>query len=87
MSVRPAKLNIDAHQHFLIYDPLACGWITSAMASIQRDFLLYDLYPVVTKAGITGPVAVQARQTVAETDWLLSLAERHPALIRGVVGW
>lgn len=36
--------------------------------------------------GVTGSVAVQARQTLAETDWLLSLAESHP-FIRGVVGW
>jgi len=29
---------------------------------------------------------VQARQTIEETQWLLELADEHPA-IRGVVGW
>ena len=43
-------------------------------------------------AGVTGTVVVQARQTVAETEWLLGLAaasvgEDGRRLIRGVVGW
>ena len=33
-----------------------------------------------------GCVAVQARQDLEETRWLLELAERHP-FIKGVVGW
>jgi L-fuconolactonase len=37
-------------------------------------------------AGVDGTIAVQARQTVDETDWLLQLADQHSAL-RGVVGW
>ena len=36
--------------------------------------------------GFDGSVAVQARQTVAETEWLLQLANRNPR-IRAVVGW
>jgi L-fuconolactonase len=37
-------------------------------------------------AGITGTIAVQARQTLEETRWLLELADRHN-FIHGVVGW
>ncbi len=37
-------------------------------------------------AGVEACVAVQARQTLEETRWLLSLADAHP-LIAGVVGW
>ena len=36
--------------------------------------------------GIDGAVAVQAQQTLSETDWLISLAEQC-SFIRGVVGW
>ena len=31
-------------------------------------------------------MAVQARQTLEESRWLLSLADKHP-FIKGVVGW
>ena len=37
-------------------------------------------------AGIDACVAVQARQTLDETRWLLALADAHP-FIAGVVGW
>jgi L-fuconolactonase len=36
--------------------------------------------------GIEGTVAVQARQSLEETTWLLDLAAKHP-IMRGVVGW
>jgi L-fuconolactonase len=80
-------LKIDSHQHFWHYDPPQYGWIDDAMRSIRRDFLPQDLSPLAKEAGIAGTVAIQARQTTDETDWLLDLAESHPALIRGVVGW
>jgi L-fuconolactonase len=38
------------------------------------------------ESGVEGTVAVQARQTTEETEWLLDLAARHP-FIFGVVGW
>jgi L-fuconolactonase len=56
------------------------------MERLARDYLPADLEPPAAAAGIGGTVAVQARQTLEETRWLLELAERHP-LIRGVVGW
>src|SRR5262245_40310246 len=37
-------------------------------------------------AGVDACVAVQARQTLDETRWLLALADAHP-FIAGVVGW
>ncbi len=56
------------------------------MAVLRRDFLPADLERVLAGAEIDGAVAVQARQTLEETDWLLSLADGS-ALLRGVVGW
>jgi L-fuconolactonase len=77
---------IDAHHHLWKYSPAEYGWITPQMPAIRRDFLPAQLEELMHHFGIEGTVAVQARQTLEETSWLLSLAEKHP-LIRGVVGW
>ena len=53
---------------------------------LRRDYVQNDLHSVTAAAGVTGTVVVQAQQTIAETQWLLSLAEDSD-LIRGVVGW
>lgn len=58
----------------------------SRMGALRRDFLVQDLNEVAHAAGVTGTVAVQARQSTAETEWLVQLAEKSD-LIRGVVGW
>jgi L-fuconolactonase len=77
---------IDAHQHLWKYTPEEYGWISDAMHALRRDFLPEDLLSEMHSAGVNGAVAVQARQTMQETHWLLELAERCEA-IRGVVGW
>jgi L-fuconolactonase len=77
---------IDAHQHFWQYTVADYPWIDSSMERLARDYLPADLTAVALPEGVTGSVAVQARQTVQETDWLLSLAASDP-FIRGVVGW
>ncbi len=79
-------MRIDAHQHFWRYTPQDYGWIGPGMEVIQKDHLPGDLVALADPLGIGGSVAVQARQTLAETQWLLDLAEQHP-LIKGVVGW
>jgi L-fuconolactonase len=77
---------IDAHQHLWRYSALEYGWIDERLEAIKRDFLPDDLVRAMATAGIDGTVAVQARQTMEETRWLLKLADECPA-IRGVVGW
>ena len=77
---------IDAHHHFWKYDPVQYSWINDAMRAIRCDFLPDDLQAEIAAAGIEGVVSVQARQTLDETRWLLTLAERNK-FIRGVVGW
>lgn len=56
------------------------------MHSLQRNFLAAELIAETNAAGVSGTVAVQARQTADETNWLLDVAREH-GLIRGVVGW
>jgi L-fuconolactonase len=65
---------------------LEFAWIGDSMSAIRRDFLPDDLRAAAKAAGVEGAIAVQARQTVEETLWLLDLAEEDE-LIRGVVGW
>jgi L-fuconolactonase len=79
-------VRVDAHQHFWRYSAAAYGWIDEPMRAIRRDFLPPDLAPALAAARLDGTVCVQARQLVAETDWLLALSDSFP-LIRGVVGW
>src|SRR5205807_10299207 len=79
-------MRIDAHHHFWKYSPAEYGWIGPGMAELRRDFLPEHLKSEISNAGIDGVVSVQARQTLAETEWLLYLADEND-FIRGVVGW
>lgn len=79
-------MRIDAHHHFWRYTPAEYGWIDDAMTAIRRDFLPEDLAEEIHSAGIDRVISVQARQSLEETEWLLSMAEAHP-WIAGVVGW
>ncbi|MBQ3807613.1 MAG: amidohydrolase family protein [Kiritimatiellae bacterium] len=69
---------IDSHRHFWHYTDAEFGWI--ADDCLRRDFLPMDC------GGMDSCVAVEARQCVEETNWLLDLADKHD-FIKGVVGW
>jgi L-fuconolactonase len=79
-------LRLDAHQHFWNYHPAHQVWMTDQMAALKRDFLPAELAPLLKAAGFAGSIAVQARQMVEETEWLLGLSDEFE-FIRGVVGW
>ena len=78
-------MRIDSHQHFWRYEPAQYPWIRSDWP-LPRDFLPEHLAPLLRAAKLDGCVAVQARQSLEETRWLLGLAAQHN-FIRGVVGW
>jgi L-fuconolactonase len=86
VSERGRSERIDAHHHLWRYAPAEYGWIDESMQMLQRDFLPADLKAAMASAGIDGTIAVQARQTLEETRWLLDLADANDT-IRGVVGW
>jgi L-fuconolactonase len=79
-------MKIDAHQHFWRYDPVEYEWIDDSMAMLRRDFVPADAAREMAVVGFDACVAVQARQTLEETRWLLALADAHP-FIAGVIGW
>ncbi|MFZ9686967.1 MAG: amidohydrolase family protein [Chitinophagaceae bacterium] len=79
-------MRIDAHQHFWMYHPEKHGWINDEMKLIRRNFTPSDLKPILDKHLIDGSIAVQADETLEETDFLLSLTANND-FIKGVVGW
>ncbi|RIW14986.1 amidohydrolase [Algoriphagus lacus] len=79
-------MRIDCHQHFWEYDPKRQEWITPEMSRIRRNFLPGDLYPILQDVKIDGCIAVQADESLRETDFLLDLASQHEWIL-GVVGW
>ena len=79
-------MRIDSHQHYWKLSRGDYGWLTSELAPIYRDFGPADLAPMLQRHGIDGTVAVQAAPTVAETNYLLGLAEAYESVL-GVVGW
>jgi len=79
-------MTIDAHHHLWRYTPQEYGWIEDTMQLLRRDFLPADLKSAMRSAGVDGTIAVQARQTLEETRWLLDLADENDE-IRGVTGW
>src|SRR4051812_13910668 len=76
---------IDSHHHFWRYNETEYPWIEKN-SPLHRDWLPADWQLAAGKAGVSGSIAVQARQTVEETRWLLGLADGNPT-IKGVVGW
>ncbi len=81
MSVR-----IDSHQHFWLYNSEDYPWMDESRAALKVDYQPPDLEPLLAATGIHGTVAVQARQIVYETEYLLELADQFD-FVRGVVGW
>lgn len=77
---------LDSHQHFWHYELPKHNWIDDDMAVIRRDFLPDDLRPILAANGVDGCIAVQADQSLAETDFLLGIADEHD-FVKGVVGW
>jgi L-fuconolactonase len=79
-------MRLDSHQHFWRYNPAEHVWMDDRMTVLKRDYLPGDLQPLLAAAKFDGTVAVQARQNLEETRWLLELAEQNE-FIKGVVGW
>ena len=79
-------MRIDAHQHFWKYNASDYSWISDQMKILKKDFLPGDLRMELEGIQFEGSVAVQARQSLEETRWLLKFAGRYD-FIKGVVGW
>lgn len=79
-------MRIDAHQHFWRFNEAEYGWISAHWPILREDYLPIQLRSHLQRHGFAGSIAVQARQTLEESDWLLELGEQNDDVL-GVVGW
>ncbi len=78
---------IDAHQHYWQLHNFAYEWHKQVnRPEMNRDYLPTDLLPQMQAAGVQYSVLIEADNSLAETTWMLDLAQRYPH-IAGVVGW
>ncbi len=80
------QMIIDAHQHFWQPARGDYGWLKPDLTTLYRDFMPDDLKPVLHRNQVAGTILVQAAPTIAETEFLLRLADETPFVL-GVVGW
>jgi Predicted metal-dependent hydrolase of the TIM-barrel fold len=79
-------MRIDAHQHFWDLDRFDYAWMPPEPSILRQNFLPDRLARILARNRFAGSVLVQANTLLAETHWLLDLADANE-FIRGVVGW
>jgi L-fuconolactonase len=81
-----SSMIVDSHQHFWQVGRFDYPWMSPELGVLYRDYLPEDLESILKQCGVARTVLVQASNSLAETKWLLSLADKH-SFIAGVVGW
>ncbi len=81
----PPRL-VDAHQHYWHPARGDYGWMPKDDPVLSRPYHPADLAPALAAAGVDGTVLVQAAPSVAETEYMLGVADATPSVL-GVVGW
>ena len=77
---------IDSHQHFWQVGRFDYPWMSSDLGVLYQDYHPEQLQPVLVDNGVSKTVLVQASNSIAESRWMLDLADQYP-FIAGVVGW
>ena len=77
---------VDSHQHFWEVGRFDYPWMSPEVEVLYQDYLPPALASALNRNGVDKTIVVQASNSLAETRWLLSLAEGN-AFIAGVVGW
>jgi len=77
---------IDGHQHFWQVGHFDYPWMSSEVEVLYQDYLPSQLEPILKASDVAKTVLIQASNSLAETYWLLSLADRYE-FIAGVIGW
>ena len=80
------RMIIDAHHHLWKFNEAEYAWMDNSMSILKQDYLPADLEKQLNGSNVVGTVAVQARQNLEETRWLLEMAHQYP-FIKGIVGW
>jgi L-fuconolactonase len=79
-------VRIDAHQHFWAPSRGDYFWMPPDDPVLTRDYRITDLEPLLDRHGIAATVLVQAAPTIAETEYMLGIADCTDR-VAGVVGW
>jgi len=79
-------MQIDAHQHFWHPGRGDYGWMPKDDPILSRTYGPAELWPQLQAAGVEATVLVQAAPSIAETEYMLGIADATP-WVRGVVGW
>ena len=79
-------VQIDAHQHYWQPARGDYDWMPMDDAMLARPYGPADLAPQIAAHGIGHTVLVQAAATIAETEYMLGLADATPS-VAAVVGW
>ncbi|TAH08983.1 MAG: amidohydrolase [Sphingobacteriia bacterium] len=77
---------IDTHLHTWDLDQLEYYWLKGDESILAKSYFVADIAPQLKNANINAAILVQATNSLAETDWLLRLAELN-ACILGTVVW
>ena len=75
---------IDSHQHFWQVGRFDYPWMSDGI--LCRDYLPAELAPILQRNRVDKTLVVQASNSVAESKWLLELANAN-SFIAGIVGW
>jgi L-fuconolactonase len=81
-----SSLIIDSHQHFWQVDRFDYPWMSPSVEVLCQDYLPPRLEPILRTSDVEKTVLVQASNSLAETRWLLELADQN-SFVAGVVGW
>ena len=79
-------MKLDSHQHFWQIDRGDYAWMSPGLTALYRDFMPHDLEPEMRAAGVSESIVVQAAATLAESRFLLDIAQQCDFVV-GVVGW
>ncbi len=77
---------IDAHQHFWHPARGDYGWMPPDDPILTRPYSPADLAAGIANTGIRQTVLVQAAESIAETEYMLGVADATPH-VAAVVGW
>ena len=78
---------IDSHHHVWALSRGDYDWLTAQhYPNLLEDYTAADLVPHLEKYGIDASVLIQAADTVAETEYMLSVGAEN-RFIKAVVGW
>jgi L-fuconolactonase len=77
---------VDSHQHFWQVGLFDYPWMSREVENLFRDYMPSSLEPILEECRVSKTVLVQASNSLAESRWMLDLADEHE-FIAGVVGW